>query len=323
MSNKCKVVCIGGGSGLSHLVKGVKNIEEIDLKCIVTVADNGGSSGILKEELNIPAVGDIRNVLVALSNVPETLENLLNYRFTSGSLDGHPIGNLVLAGLIQLHDQDMVKALSDLSDIFNVRGRVIPSCTKVVDIKAILEDNSEIYGEKNIGVEVSKIKIKKIEYLSDVKASIEAVEAVEEADVIVYSIGSLYTSIIPNIIIPEIREAIKNSKAKKIYFGNLMTQPGETDNYSVSQHLQAINFHLGFNGIDLVVINDRQTTPYVLSLYEEKGAHPVVNDFDKVAKKTAIIPFDIAKVENNRLIHCPDKIEKFFKENLTCLFQEM
>ncbi len=323
MLNNCKVVCIGGGSGLSHLVKGVKNIEEIDLKCIVTVADNGGSSGILKEELNIPAVGDIRNVLVALSNVPETLENLLNYRFSSGSLDGHPIGNLVLAGLIQLHDQDMVKALSDLSDIFNVRGRVIPSCTRVVDIKAILEDDSEIYGEKNIGVEVSDIRIKKIEYLSDVKASIEAVEAVKEADIIVYSIGSLYTSIIPNIIIPEIRDAIKKSKANKIYFGNLMTQPGETDNYTVSQHLQAINSHLGFNGIDLVVVNDRQTTPYVLSLYEEKGAHPVVNDFDKVDKKTAIIPFDIAKVENNRLIHCPDKIEKFFKENLTCLFQEM
>lgn len=323
MSNKCKVVCIGGGSGLSHLVKGVKNIEDIDLKCIVTVADNGGSSGILKEELNIPAVGDMRNVLVALSNVPETLENLLNYRFSSGSLEGHPIGNLILAGLIQVHEEDMVKALSDLSDIFNVRGRVIPSCTRVVDIKAILEDDSEIYGEKNIGVEVSSLRIKQIEYLCEVEASVEAVAAIKEADIIVYSIGSLYTSIIPNLIIPEIREAIKFSNAKKIYFGNLMSQPGETDNYSLSQHLEAINYHLGFNGIDLAVVNDRQTTPYVLSLYAKKGAHPVINDFDKIESKTAIIPFDIAKVENNRLIHCPNKIEKFFKENLTCLFQEM
>lgn len=321
MQKKCKVVCIGGGSGLSHLVKGFKNLEDIDLKCIVAVTDNGGSSGVLKEELNIPAVGDIRNVLVSLSNVPDTLGSLLNYRFESGSLSGHPIGNLILAGIFQTNDKDIVKALSDLSDIFNVRGRIIPCSTKVADIKATLFDGSEVYGEKNIGQSFKKIK--KIEYISAVETSKEAIQAIKEADNIIYSIGSLYTSIIPNLILPEIKKAIKDSKASKIYFGNLMSQPGETDYYSLSDHINAINDHLEFNGIDVVVINDRKPSNKVLELYKEKNAFPVECDEENINKATKIVRYDIAKIENNRIIHCPDKLEKFFKENLTCLFQEM
>ncbi|MDL2212204.1 YvcK family protein [Erysipelotrichaceae bacterium OttesenSCG-928-M19] len=316
----CKVVCIGGGSGLSHFVKGIKDINYIELKCIVTVADNGGSSGILKEELKIPAVGDLRNVLISLSNVPEQLEKVMNYRFVDGGLKGHSLGNLVIAGAIQSSNQDIVSAFHDISDVFNVRGEIIPSSTDTVDIKATLFDNSEVYGEKNIGV-VNK-KIQTIEYITPVKASKEAVVAIEEADLIIYSIGSLYTSLIPNLIIPEIKEAIKNSKAQKVYFANLMSQPGETDNYSLSEHIDAINRHLGFVGIDTVIVNNQKISKRILDLYQIEDAYPVANDFGNIAKEIKILKYDIAKIEDDKIMHSPEKINKMFRKDLKCLFQE-
>ncbi|MDF9866978.1 putative cofD-like protein [Bacilli bacterium PM5-3] len=318
--SKIKVVCIGGGSGLSHFVKGIKNIDYIELKCIVTVADSGGSSGVLKEELNIPAVGDIRNVLVALSNVPEELETVMNYRFDTGSLMGHSLGNLVIAGILQSSNQNIVKTLKSLSDVFNVRGSIIPSAKGVVDIKATLVDDSEVYGEKNIGV-VSK-EIRTIEYMMPVSATKEAVEAIDEADLLIYSIGSLYTSLIPNLIIPEIKESIRNSNASKVYFANLMSQPGETDNYSLSEHVDAINRHLGFDGIDAIIVNNQKISKKILDRYQEKGAYPVACDYKNINPKTKIIKYDIAKVEDNKIMHSPDKINKLFNKDLKCLFQE-
>ena len=315
-----KVVCIGGGSGLSHFVKGIKDIDYIELKCIVTVADNGGSSGVLKEELNIPAVGDLRNVLVALSNVSEQLEKIMKHRFNMGGLEGHSLGNLVIAGVVQSSNQDIVAALHNLSNIFNVRGEIIPSSPDTVDIKATLFDNSEVYGEKNIGV-VGK-KIQQIEYITPVSASKEAVEAINEADLLIYSIGSLYTSLIPNLIIPEIKEAIRNSKASKVYFANLMSQPGETDNYSLSEHIDAINRHLGFAGVDVIIINNQIIAKRILDRYQKKGAYPVANDFNNISEAIKIVKYDIAKIENNKIMHSPAKINKLFKKDFKCLFPE-
>ena len=315
-----KVVCIGGGSGLSHFVKGIKDIDYIELKCIVTVADNGGSSGILKEELNIPAVGDIRNVLVALSNVPEQLSSIMTYRFDTGTLQGHPLGNLMIAAVLQSSNQDVVDALKNLTDVFNVRGRIIPSACGVVDIKATLSDDSEVYGEKNIGV-VSK-EIRTIEYTTPVKATKEAVDAIAEADLLIYSIGSLYTSLIPNLIIPEIKEAIRTTKAMKLYFANLMSQPGETDNYSLSEHVDAINRHLGYQGIDTILVNNQKISKRILDLYQKKGAYPITNDFSNIAKEIKIVKYDIAKIENNKIMHCPEKINKLFERDRKCLFPE-
>lgn len=315
-----KIVCIGGGSGLSHFVKGIKDINYIDLKCIVTVADNGGSTGVLKEELNIPAVGDIRNVLVALSNVPEELSRLMTYRFDTGGLAGHSLGNLVLAGLLQTSNDDMSKTIKSLSAIFNVRGAIIPASNGVADIKATLEDNTEIIGEKNIG-QVYK-KIQTIEYLNDVKASQEAIEAIEEADILIYSIGSLYTSLIPNLIIPEINAAIEKSKASKVYFANLMSQPGETDNYSLSEYVEAINKHLGFNGIDYIIVNSESFSKKILNRYQMKAAYPVKNDLGNIDKKIKVIKYDIAKVQDNKIMHSPEKIYKLFTRDIRCLFPE-
>lgn len=319
MSDKIKVVCIGGGSGLSHFIKGIKDIENIELKCIVSVADNGGSSGILKEELNIPAVGDLRNVLTSLANVPEDFTLLMDYRFNQGSLRGHSLGNLMIAALTQLNDNNIISAIRKLSNIFNIRGEIIPATKEVVDIKAILVDEREIYGEKNIGVIGHRIN--KLEYCSDVKANNHAVRALLNADYIIYSIGSLYTSLMPSLIIPEIKQAIKKSDAKKIYFANLMSQPGETDNYTLSEHIDAINNHLGFNGIDFVIINNRQISKKVLDKYQKKGAYPIKYDCEKVSKHVKIIEYDIAKVKNGLLMHSPEKIECLFKDDLDVFFK--
>jgi len=319
--SKINVVCIGGGSGLSHFVKGIKNIDKIKLKCIVTVSDNGGSSGILKEELNIPAVGDIRNVLMALSNVPEQLSSIMNYRFDMGTLKGHSLGNLVIAGMLQSSNDDITETMYKLTSIFNVRGDIIPSADGVVDIKAKLIDNSEVYGEKNIG-EVSK-EIREVEYITPVKATKEAVLAIQEADLLIYSIGSLYTSLIPNLIIPEIKMAIEGSKASKVYFANLMTQPGETDHYTLSEHVDAINRHLGFCGLDIVIVNNQKISKPILDRYQIMGAYPVAYDFSNIDRKIKIIKYDIAKIEEEKIMHSPEKINKLFKKDLKCLFQEM
>ncbi|MEG0284135.1 MAG: uridine diphosphate-N-acetylglucosamine-binding protein YvcK [Erysipelotrichales bacterium] len=318
-NNIIKVVCIGGGSGLSHFVKGIKDIENIELKCIVTVADNGGSSGMLKEELNIPAVGDIRNVLLSLANVPDDLEMLMNYRFKDGSLSNHSLGNLILAGLVQSFDGDIEEAITSLSSIFNVRGKIIPSIAGTVDIKATLKDNSEVYGESQIGLSKD---IQTIEYLTPVEATCDSVNAILDADILVYSIGSLYTSLIPNLIIPEIKEAIEKTRARKLYFANLMSQPGETDNYSLSEHVDAINNHLGFDGIDVIIINNQRISKRVLDLYQEKGAYPLANDFLNLKSKANILRYDIAKVEGDRVMHSPDKLHKLFTKDIKCLFQE-
>ena len=313
-----KIVCIGGGSGLSHFVKGIRDIDTIELKCIVTTADDGGSSGKLKKELNIPAVGDIRNVLLSLADVPEDLAALMNNRFEKGSLTGHSMGNLVMASLLQLCEGDLVKATHMASNIFNIHGEIIPATKDVVDIKAVLDDNSEIVGEQNIGVVGQGIK--RISYMTPVVATTEAVEAILEADILIYSIGSLFTSIIPNIIIPEIAEAIEETKAKKIYFANLMSQPGETNGFTLSQHIDAINEHLGFQGIDLVIVNNQKISRKVLENYKEENSFPIKYDYRKVDSGIKIIRYDIAKIDNGRIIHSPEKINRLFRRNILCLF---
>lgn len=315
-SNLIKVVCIGGGSGLSQFVKGIKDIEHIDLKCIVTVADNGGSTGRLKEELNIPAVGDIRNVLLALSNVEDDMASIFSYRFKEGSLAGHSLGNLIIAGAIQASNNDFTSILDKFSNVFNMSGKIIPSSCDVVDIKAVFDDGSEVFGEKDIDKQNKRID--KIAYINEVKASKEAVRSIEEADLIIYSIGSLYTSLIPNLIIPEINEAIKNAKAKKFYFLNLMSQPGETNNYSMSMYVNAINKHLGFNGIDVIIVNNKEFDSDVLKRYRLQNSYPVVIDKDKIDDSIKLVFCDIASVKNNKIMHSPKKINAMFKEEIEC-----
>jgi uncharacterized cofD-like protein len=282
LTRKPRIVVIGGGTGLSVMLRGLK-LKPLDITAIVTVADDGGSSGILREELQIPPPGDIRNVLSALADTEPLLAEVLNYRFSNGAgLAGHSLGNLILAAMTDITG-DFVTGITELSRIFAVRGRVLPAANQAIVLKAEMVDGSIVVGESTIpksGLAIRKVFIEP----ADVEALPEAVQALQEADAILIGPGSLYTSIIPNLIVPKLAEAIVASKAVKLFVCNVMTQPGETDDYSVSDHLAAVHAHIGRNLFDYVIVNDGEIPPQVQGLYAEKGATPVHLDLEEVTR---------------------------------------
>jgi uncharacterized cofD-like protein len=283
LTRKPRIVVIGGGTGLSVMLRGLKE-KPLDITAIVTVADDGGSSGILREELQIPPPGDIRNVLSALADTEPLLAEVLNYRFSNGTgLAGHSLGNLILAAMTDITG-DFVTGITELSRIFAVRGRVLPAANQAIVLKAEMVDGSIVVGESTIpksGLAIRKVFIEP----ADVEALPEAVQALQEADAILIGPGSLYTSIIPNLIVPKLAEAIVASKAVKLFVCNVMTQPGETDNYSVSDHLAAVHAHIGHNIFDYVIVNDGDIPPQVQSLYAEKGSTAVHLDLEEVTRR--------------------------------------
>lgn len=283
LSRKPRIVVIGGGTGLSVMLRGLKQ-KPLDITAIVTVADDGGSSGILREELQIPPPGDIRNVLTALADTEPLLAEVLKYRFSNGTgLAGHSLGNLILAAMTDITG-DFVTGITELSRIFAVRGRVLPAANQAIVLKAEMEDGSIVVGESTIpksGLAIRRVFLEP----ADVEALPEAVQALQEADAILIGPGSLYTSILPNLIVPKLAEAITNSNAVKLFVCNVMTQPGETDNYSVSDHLAAIQAHIGHQLFDYVIVNDGEIPPQVQSLYAEKGSTAVHLDLEEVTRR--------------------------------------
>jgi uncharacterized cofD-like protein len=278
-----RIVVIGGGTGLSVMLRGLKE-KPLDITAIVTVADDGGSSGILRNELQIPPPGDIRNVLIALADVEPLLSEMLNYRFQNGTgLAGHSLGNLILAAMTDITG-DFVTGVRELSRVFAVRGRVLPASAHAIVLKAEMQDGVIITGESMIPKVRRGIKRVFIEP-ADAVALPEAVEAIQEADAILIGPGSLYTSIIPNLIVPKLAESIIESKAVKIFVCNVMTQPGETDNYCVSDHLQAIHSHIGHHLFDYVIVNNGEIPPGVLNKYAEEGAQAVHLDLEEVERR--------------------------------------
>lgn len=273
-------VVIGGGTGLSVMLRGLKE-KPLDITAVVTVADDGGSSGILRSEMQIPPPGDIRNVLMALADVEPMLSRLLQHRFTSGnSLAGHSMGNLILAAMKDITG-DFATGVRELSKVLAVRGRVLPAADQAIVLKAQMEDGTIIEGESRIPKAEGRIHRVWIEP-ADVAPLEEAVEALQAADAIIIGPGSLYTSIMPNLLVPDIARTLKQSKAVKIFVCNVMTQPGETDGYKVSDHLQAIQDHIGFHLFDYVVVNDGDIPEDVQERYAEKGASIVEVDRDAV-----------------------------------------
>jgi uncharacterized cofD-like protein len=283
LDRKPRIVVIGGGTGLSVMLRGLKH-KPLDITAIVTVADDGGSSGILREELQIPPPGDIRNVLTALADTEPLLEEVLKYRFNNGTgLAGHSLGNLILAAMADITG-DFMTGITELSRIFAVRGRVLPAANQAIVLKAEMEDGSIVIGESTIpksGLAIRKVFLEP----ADIEALPEAVQALREADAILVGPGSLYTSILPNLIVPKLAEAIIQSDAVKLFVCNVMTQPGETDNYTVSDHLTAIHAHIGHHLFDYVIVNDGEIPPEVLSLYAEKGATAVHLDLEEVTNR--------------------------------------
>ncbi len=294
-----KIVVIGGGTGLGTILRGLKEITP-HLTAIVTVADDGGSSGRLRREFGILPPGDIRNCLVAMADIEPLMERLFQYRFTgSSNFAGHNFGNLFLAAMTEITG-DFEVAIKESSKVLAVRGQVLPATPEHVVLKAELIDGRIITGESEIPK--AKTPIKRV-YLEPAgcKPVPEAVVALKEADIIILGPGSLYTSVIPNLLVAEIADAVRNSTAVKIYVCNAMTQPGETDNYSASQHLQAIIDHAGPGLVDIALVNTETITTEILERYTEEGAKPVRVDLDAITD-LGITPLAVEVITKNNLI---------------------
>ena len=268
------IVVIGGGHGLAAILAGIKDIEDVNISAIVTVADDGGSTGRIRENYDIPAMGDLRNILLAVSNTDPLVKNLLEFRFDGAEekdIMGHNLGNLVLTALTSIKGS-FLESIDIMSKFLNVKVDIIPSSSQFLTLYAIMEDDTIVRGEKNIPHINNRIK--RVYYQNDVIANTKALEAIEKADYIIYGIGSIYTSILAILIIDEIKKAIDNSNGKKIYFANAMTQPGETDRYTLEDHVRALNEHGA--KVD-VVIKPKDILPNVLvQKYELKGSRQVM-----------------------------------------------
>ena len=250
-----RVVVIGGGTGLSRLLRGMKAHSD-NLTAVVSVGDNGGSSGRLREELGVPPPGDFRNCLVALSDSEPLVRELFQYRFDRGNgLRGHSFGNLFIVAMTDI-TQNFEEALSHSSKVLAVRGDIIPATAASLTLSAELKDGAVVHGESQIGESGGAVERLMIEP-ADARASLSAVDAIRDSDVVVLGPGSLYTSVLPNLLVGGITEALKKSESLKIYVCNVATQKGETDGYRVEDHLEAIQAHTFDNIVDYVIANSR------------------------------------------------------------------
>lgn len=277
-----KIVAVGGGTGLSMLLRGIKNITN-NVTAVVTVGDDGGSSGRLREEMGVLPPGDIRNCIAALADDEDLVTKLFQYRFRNGEgLEGHSFGNLFLTALCSITG-DMVRAVKESSNVLSIRGRVLPSTLDDMKLVAEMEDGRIIHGESNIPEAHGKIK-RLFTDPENCHALADVISAIREAELIILGPGSLYTSVIPNLLIQEISHEIAKSNAKKIYVCNIMTQPGETDGYSVCNHVNAIMKHAGSKKvIDAVLVNDFMPSN-LAKKYEMAGSYPVKLDFENLKK---------------------------------------
>ncbi len=296
-----KVVILGGGNGLSTLLRGLKQFP-IDLTAIVSVSDDGSSSGILRKEFNSPAVGDIRRVLISLSETEPLFEKMFNYRFeTEGYLNGHAVGNFLIHAMSDITGS-ISEGIKALGKVLNLKGKVIPLTeNSEVTLVAEMIDGKIIEGEHKITKEESIIK--KIYYKKEPEITKEALQAIKKADLIILSMGSLYTSIIPNILPQEIKTELKKSKAKIMYICNIMTQPGETDKFKVSDHINKLNEYLETRQIDVVIANKGKIKKDIIEKYatlEQKD--PVILDKENL-KNIEIISENLVKVEEGTIRH--------------------
>lgn len=310
-----RVIALGGGTGLSALLRGLK--EHVlrrsdqqptakrpigDLAAIVTVTDDGGSSGRLRRENRILPPGDIRNCMVALSKDEALLSHLFQYRFQAGrGLRGHNFGNLFLAALTHVTG-DFAEAVRVSSKVLAIRGRIFPSTVSNVHLVATLADGRRVQGETNISHSSSPIRRLELSPRR-VKPLPPSIDAIQQADLILLGPGSLYTSVIPNLLIPEVADAIARSRAPRVYIANLMTQPGETTHYTLSEHVRAIQEHVGHRVIDWVVANRKPVSPQVARRYRAEGAEPVRIDADKVSRLRVKLLLDNLLEEHGVIRH--------------------
>lgn len=308
-----KVVALGGGTGLPAVLRGLKEYTG-NLTAVVTVADNGGSSGRLRGSLGILPPGDIRNCMVALADTEPLMERLFQYRFEEGELAGHSFGNLFLAAMEEAAG-DFVSGLRASSHVLAVRGRVLPATLDQVELKAELNDGRIVTGESQIGRSPSRIQRVWMEP-KNARPLQETIEAIRAADLIVLGPGSLYTSVIPNLLVQEVALEIQKSRALVVYVANVMTQPGETSHFSLEDHVDAITRILGPNVIDVVLINDRKVPASIASRYLEEGAEPVTARSPSKKGKGPHLVHDDLLLEDGVARHDPEKLARSLLKTL-------
>jgi uncharacterized cofD-like protein len=310
LSAPLRIVSIGGGNGLSTLLRGLKRYAQashgsVDITAVVTVTDDGGSSGRLRRDFDVLPPGDIRNCMVALSEDEALLARLFQYRFSNGrGLKGHSFGNLFLTAMTRLTG-DFGQAVRLSSEVLAVRGRIYPSTAANVVLEATLADGRKVSGETRISRSTSRIDRIALRPRR-AKPLPETLEAIAQADLITLGPGSLFTSVIPNLLVDGIPYAIAASGARKVYFVNLMSQPGETTNFRASDHVEAIHRHCGGPLIDVCVVNSRKIRGKLLHRYQARAARPVENDIENLERMgIAVLQTDLLRTSGRS---APEKV---------------
>lgn len=303
-----KIVVIGGGTGMPVLLRGLKDLP-VQLTALVTVADDGGSTGKLRSEMAIPAPGDIRNVIAALSDAEPMLLDLFQHRFTNGNVSGHSMGNLLLAAMTSISG-NFYKGIKEISRVLNVKGKIYPISNESMSLHAKMKDGTIVSGESAIPLANKTIEQVFLQP-EPVKPLPNAVQAIKQADLIVVSPGSLYTSIIPNLIIPGIDVAIQEANGHVVYVCNVMTQQGETSDYTASDHVKAIDNHIGEGWIDSIIVHNEPISESVRNMYAEENASPVMNDIGRLrSMNLQVVEEDIIDRSRITLRHDTHKIAK-------------
>lgn len=310
---KKKIVVIGGGTGIPVILKSLRN-EDVELTAIVTVADDGGSSGELRGSLDIAPPGDLRNVLVAMSDMPRLYEQIFQYRFRAedGPLSGHPIGNLVIAGVAEMQGSTF-NAVQILTKFFHIQGRILPSSESALTLHAVFKDGTVVSGESHIADyqgSIDHVYVTNTYNDETPKASRHVVNAILDADMIVMGPGSLFTSILPNVVIPEIKEALITTLAQVVYVCNIMTQRGETENFTDADHVRILHEHAGQTFIDTVLVNV-ETVPnhYMNTNQFDEYLVQVRHDFTGLqAENVRIISANFLKLINGGAFHNGDAV---------------
>lgn len=298
-----KVVVMGGGTGISYLLKGLKDFP-VDITAVITVSDNGRSTGKLRKEFHTPAVGDIRKVITSLSGIDEPIKKMMSYRFnTFSDLDGHAVGNLILTSMLDITGS-LKDSIASLSKLLDVRHTVLPiSEDSNLTLMGKDLDGNIIEGEEEITM--ARRQFEKIYYKEEPKVLPEVLTALKEADLIIFSMGSLYTSVLPNVMCKEVKEVLKEAKAPIMYLCNVVTQPGETDDFTVSDHVKLLNRYLDKKKVDAVIASNTKLDKEIAKKYEtEEQKEPVIIDYEELEKVgVELIEDDLIIVEDNILRH--------------------
>ncbi len=306
------IVVIGGGTGLSVLLRGLKQYSS-NLTAVVTVSDDGGSSGMLRDDMGILPPGDIRNCVLALADVEPLMEKLIQYRFKEGNLKGQNFGNLFIAALTDITD-NFEQAIKEISSVLAVGGKVFPVSLQDIRLNAELEDGFIVKGESSIPLQSSlrQSPIKRVFVTPDnCMPILDVLDAIEKADCIVLGPGSLFTSIVPNFLVNKVSDSISKAKAIKIYVCNIMTQPGETDNFSVSDHVKVIHEYAGRRSIQYVVANNADIPEHILDKYKEDGSIPVQHDVEQLKRLgVELVEQDFLDISDGLIRHNSNKLAK-------------